>query len=114
MDLFVFGGAVLFPSVANAVWAALKYYSGTLGDKPESFSMSKFAPFVILGVGISLYTALTMNSAVTAENALAIMGQNLGYLVTINLALGIISKWPISKKIVGKLTGSDVNGNPIS
>jgi len=101
MDIVYMIGFVLIPSIFNAAWAALKYYSNTIGNNPETFDMRKFLPFVILGVGISIYTALTLQDVTSSEQIIAIMGQNLGYLVTINLIIDIIKKQPFVARYLG-------------
>ena len=102
MDIYTLVVLVIFPSVVNAIWASLKYYSNTLGSNPESFEIRRFIPFVIIGLCISLANAFTVGGAIGADEVFRLIGENLGYLVTVNVLIEIVMKSKLFKNFFGE------------
>ncbi len=85
--------AALLSAVLSAIlvgfFAALKYYSNTLGPTPESFDYNKFIPIFILSVAVSVGMVIGTGNAVgpdqvndfLAMNFLLVMFANTGWTI---------------------------------
>jgi len=85
--------AIVINTLVVALFAALKYYSNTIGPNPEEFSLSKFAPILIIsvlvGIGLSLSTG---GSAMEVDQIVTFISENFMLVIFINTLYSIIMK----------------------
>lgn len=59
--------SAVLSAIAVGFFAALKYYSNTLGPNPESFDYNKFIPIFVLSVAVSIGMVLGTGNAITSD-----------------------------------------------
>lgn len=93
---------VIASAIMAGLFGALKYYSNTLGDNPESFDLGKFTPIAILGIGISLVMAVFASTPMTASDIATYITGNFFLVVFANTLWTAFLKTDVYKKYFAK------------
>lgn len=84
--------SIILSATTVGLFGALKYYSNTLGNNPESFDIMKFAPIAVLGIIISIGSAIFGDLQMTQEGISQFIAANFILVVFANTAWTIIQK----------------------
>jgi hypothetical protein len=84
--------SVILGSITVGLFGALKFYSNTLGNNPESFDLKKFAPIMIVGISFSIIMALTGNVEMTAQSIGEFISANFILVIFVNTIITILLK----------------------
>lgn len=84
--------ALVLSAIVVGLFAALKYYSNTVGSNPETFEMKKFLPIMTLSIVISVTLALVNGVSMTAEGIAEYMTANFTLVLFANTLWTILAK----------------------